>query len=91
MPFVILLVISIATTFSPIVNIIPDRAAPIASPSQLFLAILVEPNPGITTGNLTLIPLFAPIFCSKFTFGKIALSGSASIPMAPTAVPIILK
>ena len=38
------------TTFSPMVRPVPASAEPIASPSQLFLATLVEPMPGMIQG-----------------------------------------
>ena len=69
----------------------PEIAAPIARPSQLFFATFVDPRPGIIHGTRSLIFLSLPIRLSMFTFGNIALSLSASIPLAPTAVPIILK
>ncbi len=69
----------------------PESAAPTASPSQLFFATAVEPRPGILRGSLSLIPLSLPIFLSRFTFEKIALSLSASIPIAPITVPKMLK
>ncbi len=80
-----------AQTFSPTVSSMPDSAAPIASPSQLFLATEVDPKPGMTTGNLTFIPLSCPICLSSFALGKMALSGSGSTPCAPTHVPIMVK
>ncbi len=41
---------SMPTTFSPMVRPVPERADPIASPSQLFLAISVEPIPEMIQG-----------------------------------------
>ena len=66
-------------------------AAPMASPSQFCLATFVDPMPGMTNGTLSLIPLSCPMAVSIVTLGKVALSGSASTPWAPTAVPIIMK
>jgi len=70
---------------------VPARADPIARPSQLFLAMFVEPIPGMIQGNRNFKPLSCPNATSRSTAGKIALSLSASIPSAPTAVPIMLK
>ncbi len=41
---------SMPTTFSPMVRPVPASAEPMASPSQLFLAMLVEPMPGMIHG-----------------------------------------
>ncbi|MBA7588843.1 hypothetical protein ES708_30913 [subsurface metagenome] len=91
LPFLIVDSGSIPQTFSPIVEIIPEIAAPMARPSQLFFAMFVDPSPGITTGIFTLIPLSCPNFCSILTFSKRAMSESASIPCAPLQVPSIVK
>jgi hypothetical protein len=58
---------------------VPDRAEPIASPSQLFLAILVEPMPK-DPGIAELQPSVIPYMYLKANGRKIALSLSISMP-----------
>ena len=82
---------SIAQTFSPTVRMTPEIAAPMANPSQFCLATFVEPIPGMIKGTFNLIPLSCPKAVSIVTFGKVALSLSASTPYAPAAVPMMLK
>jgi len=79
------------TTFSPMVSPVPARADPIASPSQLFLAMFVDPMPEMIQGRRNLMPWSRPMRTSRSTAGKIALSLSASMPWAPVAVPMMLK
>ena len=90
-PFLISVSSSMPQTFSPMVRMAPEMAAPPASPSQLFLATLVEPMPAMTNGSLSLRSLLRPILVSTETFSKVALSLSAGTPQAPSAVPMMLK
>src|SRR4030042_4541125 len=88
LPFLISACGSIPQTFSPQTSMEPLMAAPIAVPSQFTLAISVEPRAPVKKGNL--IGIFVPLpvtSVSTLTEGKVALSGSASQPIAPTHVP----
>jgi hypothetical protein len=58
----------------------PLMAVPMARPSQLFLATLVDPRPGTTKGSFSLMSLALPMVVSVVTFSKVALSLSASQP-----------
>ena len=78
-------------TFSPIVRMAPEMAAPPPRPAQFCLATLVEPMPAMTKGTLSLMSLLRPILVSTETFSKVALSLSAGTPQAPLAVPMMLK
>ena len=90
-PFLITASGSMPTTFSPMVRPVPASAEPMAKPSQLFLAMLVEPMPEISQGSLNFRPWSLPSRTSRETAGKMALSLSAAMPWAPTAVPMMLN
>src|SRR5660398_212983 len=61
------------TTFSPMVSMIPEMAAPMAKPSQWRRATSVEPKPGTTTGKPSLIPPSCPSVADTSTFGNYGL------------------
>ena len=78
---------SMPQMFSPATTITPDMAAPTAASVQLTRAISVDPTAPVNTGKFNLMLPSAPRAVVVSTAGKVALSESASIPTAPTAVP----
>ncbi len=78
---------SMPQMFSPATTITPDMAAPMATSSQLMRAISVDPTAPVKTGKFNLMLPSAPTAVVVSTAGNVALSESASIPTAPTAVP----
>jgi len=80
LPFLSSVSSSMPQTFSPIVRMTPEMAAPPPSPAQFCLAMLVEPMPEMTKGSLSLRSFLAPTAVSVVTFSKMALSLSAGAP-----------
>jgi hypothetical protein len=82
---------SMPQTFSPTTTRMPETAAPAATSSQLTRAMSVEPRAPEMTGKSRRRPPSAPAVVEQSTAGKVATSGSAATPMAPTQVPWMLK
>ena len=82
---------SMAQMFSPTTTMVPHSAAPTAMDSQWYRAMSVDPRAPVKNGTSRSIFCAPPTCVEMSTAWKTALSGSGSMPIAPTQEPWMLK